>query len=358
MHTIPTCRRHAGIVRKSEIFSDFILRKGLKVTVMKIGGIELENNIFLAPMAGVTDLPFRRICRKYGCGMVCTEMVSAKGLYYGDAKTDTLMKLDDIEAPAAIQLFGSDPGIIAEVIRLAEKAGPQIIDINMGCPTPKIVNNGDGSALMKNPQLAGRIIRAAADKSKVPVTVKLRAGWDNKSINAVEIAKIAEENGACAITVHGRTREQFYTGNADRKIIKEVVDAVSVPVIGNGDIFSAREAVEMMEETGCAGVMVARGAQGNPFIFKQIEELMSTGEVKSYPTAAEKIDCALELFFGLIEEKGEARGVKEARKHIAWFLKGLRDNAEIKDRIFKLTSPEEIVEILEEYKLKVSENYS
>lgn len=325
---------------------------------MRIGSIELENNVFLAPMAGVSDLPFRRICRKYGCGLVYSEMVSAKGLYYGDKKTDTLMKLDPAEAPAAIQLFGSDPDIIAEVIPLAQKAMPQIIDINMGCPTPKIVNNGDGSALMKNPRLAAKIIRAAVDKADVPVTVKIRSGWDKNSINAVEIARLAEENGASAVTVHGRTREQFYSGIADRQVIKDVVNAVSIPVIGNGDIFSAEDAVKMFGETGCAGIMVARGAQGNPFIFRQIRELITTGSVKSYLTAREKIDCALELFCGLIEEKGASRGVKEARKHIAWFLKGLRDNAEIKDKIFKLTNPSEIIEILEEYKINVSEHNS
>lgn len=325
---------------------------------MKIGSVELENNVFLAPMAGVTDLPFRRMCRHYGCGMVYSEMISAKGLYYGDKKTDTLMKLDENEAPAAIQLFGSDPDIIAEVIPLAEKAGPQIIDINMGCPTPKIVNNGDGSALMKKPQLAGRIIRAAADRATVPITVKIRAGWDDKSINAVEMAKIAEENGAAAVTIHGRTREQFYSGYADRKIIADVVKAVSVPVIGNGDIFSAESALEMLRETGCAGIMVARGAQGNPFIFRQIHELITLGEVKSIPSPTEKIDCALELFTGLVNEKGSSRGVKEARKHLAWFLKGLRNNAEIKDKIFKLTNPEDIIETLEEYKRNTLEYYS
>ena len=325
---------------------------------MKIGGIELQNNVFLAPMAGVTDLPFRRMCRKYGCGMVYSEMVSAKGLYYGDKKTDTLMKLDENEAPAAIQIFGSDPDIISEIIPAVERAKPQIIDINMGCPTPKIVNNGDGSALMKNPKLIGKIVRAAADKATVPVTVKIRAGWDDKSINAVEAAKIAEENGAAAITVHGRTREQFYSGTADRSIIKAVADAVTVPVIGNGDIFSAESGLKMLEETGCAGIMVARGAQGNPFIFRQLNELMKTGTVRTFPEPKEKINCAIELFNGLVDEKGASRGVKEARKHIAWFLKGLRDNAEIKDKIFKLTNPCDIIETLEEYKTTVTEYYS
>ena len=271
---------------------------------MKIGNVELKNNIFLAPMAGVTDMPFRRMCKKYGCGFVYSEMVSAKGLFYKDKKTDTLMRLAPEEKPAAIQIFGSDADIIAKVIPDVEKAEPAIIDINMGCPTPKIVNNGDGSALMKNPLLVGKIIKSAVSAASIPVTVKIRAGWDMNSRNAVEIAKIAEENGAAAITVHPRTREQFYSGKADWSIIKETVRAVTVPVIGNGDIFTAEDAVRMLDETGCAGVMVARGAQGNPFIFRQINELIKTGAVSFYPTPAQRVECAAELIAELIKEKG------------------------------------------------------
>lgn len=316
---------------------------------MKIGNVELKNNIFLAPMAGVTDMPFRRMCKKYGCGFVYSEMVSAKGLFYKDKKTDTLMRLAPEEKPAAIQIFGNDADIIAKVIPDVEKAEPAIIDINMGCPTPKIVNNGDGSALMKNPLLVGKIIKSAVSAASIPVTVKIRAGWDMNSRNAVEIAKIAEENGAAAITVHPRTREQFYSGKADWSIIKETVRAVTVPVIGNGDIFTAEDAVRMLDETGCAGVMVARGAQGNPFIFRQINELIKTGAVSFYPTPAQRVECAAELIAELIKEKGESRGVKEARKHIAWFIKGLKGNAEIKNRIFTLSDGESVINILGEY---------
>ena len=316
---------------------------------MKIGNVELKNNIFLAPMAGVTDMPFRRMCKKYGCGFVYSEMVSAKGLFYKDKKTDTLMRLAPEEKPAAIQIFGNDADIIAKVIPDVEKAEPAIIDINMGCPTPKIVNNGDGSALMKNPLLVGKIIKSAVSAASIPVTVKIRAGWDMNSRNAVEIAKIAEENGAAAITVHPRTREQFYSGKADWSIIKETVRAVTVPVIGNGDIFTAEDAVRMLDETGCAGVMVARGAQGNPFIFRQINELIKTGAVSFYPTPAQRVECAAELIAELIKEKGESRGVKEARKHIAWFIKGLKGNAEIKNRFFTLSDGESVINILGEY---------
>lgn len=313
---------------------------------MKIGNLEIKNNIFLAPMAGVTDLAYRCICKSYGCGFTYSEMVSAKGLYYKDKKTDDLMELDETEKPAAIQIFGSEPEIMKEIVPLVEKAQASVIDINMGCPTPKIVNNGDGSALMKNPKLAGEVIKAVADAATVPVTIKIRKGWDDSNINAVELAKIAEANGATAITVHGRTREQFYTGVADWDIIREVTSAVSIPVIGNGDIFHAHDAKRMLEETGCAGVMVARGAQGNPFIFRQINELLTYGEVKYNPSESDKIETAIFLLNELIRTKGELRGVKEARKHIAWFIKGMRNSAEAKSRIFTMTEPEKIIEEL------------
>ncbi len=316
---------------------------------MKIGGLEFENNIFLAPMAGVTDLPFRLMCREYGCGLVYSEMVSAKGLFYKDKKTGALMKLDDKEKPAAIQIFGSEPDIIASVISEVESVGADIIDINMGCPTPKIVNNGDGSALMKKPELAGKVIKAAVDRAKVPVTVKFRTGWDSENINVCELAKIAEANGAAAITVHGRTREQFYSGKADWKIIKEVCKSVKIPVIGNGDIFSAEDAIRMLEETGCDAVMIGRGAQGNPFIFTQIAELINKGRVDFYPTYEDKVKCAKKLLVELVKEKGENRGLKEARKHIAWFIKGLPGSSQIKTTVFKLTKEEDVLDVLDEY---------
>lgn len=313
---------------------------------MKIGNVEIENNIFLAPMAGVTDLPFRRMCKKYGCGFTYSEMVSAKGLYYKDKKTDDLMHLCEEEKPCAIQIFGSEPDIMSQVVGQVESKGAAVIDINMGCPTPKIVNNKDGCALMKNPLLAGKIIRAVKDKSTVPVTAKIRKGWDGDSINAVEMAKILEENGADAISVHPRTREQFYSGNADWSVIKEVVRAVNIPVIGNGDIFFAHDAQRMIDETGCSAVMVARGAQGNPFIFQQINELFTTGRVEFRPTDEDRINAAIELVEALVLEKGENRGIKEARKHISWFIKGMKNSAEIKRKIFTLTNKDDVIDTL------------
>ena len=310
---------------------------------MKIGDIAIENNVFLAPMAGVTDLPFRKICRRYGCGVTCSEMVSAKGIYYKDKKTAGLMKLSEDEKPAAVQIFGSDPEIMGKTAPEAEETGASFIDINMGCPAPKIVNNGDGSALMKNPRLAGEIVKAVTRAVSIPVTVKIRKGWD--ADNAVEIAKILEANGAAAITVHGRTREQFYSGKADWEVIKNVKEAVNIPVIGNGDIFTPYDALKMLEITGCDGVMVARGAQGNPFIFRQIEELIKTGEVTYFPSAREKLIQAWEHTKLLVEEKGENRGIKEARKHIAWYIKGMKDSSAMKNKVFKAVSLEEIDEL-------------
>lgn len=317
---------------------------------IKIGNLEISNNIFLAPMAGVTDLPFRKMCKEYGCGFVYSEMVSAKGLFYKDKKTGALMKLDDAEKPAAIQIFGSDANIISKVIPDVMRAQPALIDINMGCPTPKIVNNGDGSALLKNPELIGEIIYEAKKVSPVPVTVKIRKGWDEQSVNAVTVAKIAEKNGADAITVHPRTREQFYSGVADWDIIKEVVNNVNIPVIGNGDIFKACDAIKMMEYTGCSAVMIGRGAQGNPFIFKQINELLNGEKTVYTPDNNEKIDCAKKLLSELVLLKGENRGTKEARKHIAWFIKGMKQSSILKDRVFKTADYKDVLSLLDEYK--------
>lgn len=316
---------------------------------MKIGNVELKNNIFLAPMAGVTDMPFRRICRKYGAGLVYSEMVSAKGLYYNDKKTAELMTLSSDDHPAAIQIFGSDPEIMAEIIPKVMAYKPEIIDINMGCPTPKIVNNGDGSALLKNPTLIGKIVRAVSDASPVPVTVKIRKGWDKESINAVDTAKIIEANGAAAIAVHGRTREEYYSGTADWDIIREVKSAVNIPVIGNGDIWTADDAKRLVEHTGCDAVMAARGAQGNPFIFRQIDELFTNGTVTYTPTPKERIEQALEHVEELVKDKGETRGIKESRKHIAWYIKGLPHASKLKGEIFKISNIATMRQTLTEY---------
>lgn len=301
---------------------------------MKIGSIELENNIFLAPMAGVTDKPYREICRSFGAGMVYSEMISAKGLHYNDKKTASLMDMEG-ESPCAIQIFGSEPEIMAEIVPKVMEFRPDIIDINMGCPAPKIVNNGDGSALMKTPELMGRIVRAVADASPVPVTVKFRKGWEED--NALLCAHILEDNGASAVAIHGRTRKQFYSGKADWDIIKKIKSELTIPVIGNGDIFKAEDARDMFDYTGCDAVMVARGAQGNPWLFTQIQELLSQGEIKTIPTPKEKLTVALRHIESLVDGKGEARGIKEARKHIAWYIKGMRGAGAIKSEIFKIS---------------------
>lgn len=301
---------------------------------MKIGNVEIDNTVFLAPMAGITDKPFRTICRRFGAGLVYSEMISAKGLYYKDKKTASLMDMSG-ENPCAIQIFGSEPEIMAEIVPRVMEYDPDIIDINMGCPAPKIVNNGDGSALMKTPELMGRIMRAVSDVSPVPVTAKIRKGWDED--NSLECAQILEENGAAAVAVHGRTRREFYSGKADWDVIKRIKKALSVPVIGNGDIFKAEDALNMSEYTGCDAVMVARGAQGNPWLFTQIQELLKTGTVKTNPSPEQRIRTAIEHIEMLIEEKGESRGIKEARKHIAWYIKGLRGASHLKTEIFRIS---------------------
>lgn len=316
---------------------------------MKIGNFETENNVFLAPMAGVTDLPFRKICRRYGAGMVYSEMISAKGLYYNDKKTAELMRIDNEERPCAIQIFGSDADIMAEIIPKVMEVKPDIIDINMGCPTPKIVNNGDGSALLKTPEKIGEIVRKVSAVSPVPVTVKIRKGWDDTNVNAVEVAKIIEQNGGAAIAVHGRTRAEFYSGRADWDIIKAVKEAVSIPIIGNGDIKCAEDAKRMIDYTSCDAVMIGRGSEGNPFIFKQIIEYLQNGKVDFIPSAHERLTQMLEHIEMLIAEKGESRGIREARKHIAWYIKGLPGASRLKNEVFRISDMQTMRQCLTEY---------
>ncbi len=319
---------------------------------MKIGNVELKNNIFLAPMAGVTDMPFRVLCKEQECGLVYTEMVSAKGMHYDDDKSNKLTLMHEIEKPGAVQIFGSDPTIMAEVAEKLNASDAAIIDINMGCPAPKITKNGEGSALMKNPQLIAEIIRAVVAASQKPVTVKIRKGWDDSRINAVEIARIAEENGASAVAVHGRTREQYYSGKADWDIIRQVKEAVSIPVIGNGDVTGPREAQKLLEETRCDAIMVGRGAQGNPWIFKKIVRFLEDRTIIPDPSPQEKIETIIRHMNMLIELKGERTGILEMRSHIAWYIKGMRDAAYTKQKIFQMTDKEEIISLLKSFLMR------
>lgn len=310
---------------------------------MRIGKIETKNNFFLAPMAGVTDGPFRTLCREFGAGLTYSEMVSAKGLYYKDKKTKELLKGADGETPYAVQIFGSEPDIVSQVAREAASYG-DILDFNMGCPTPKIVKNGDGSALMKNLTLMGEIMYAAADNAGVPVTAKIRMGWDSNSINAVEAAKVLEKNGAAAITVHGRTREAFYSGRADWNIIKEVKAAVSIPVIGNGDISSYADYIKITEMTGCDAIMLGRAVRGNPFIFRNLVKGNDTP-----PTPDEILEIASRHVKLLCEEKGEYAGIRESRKHIAWYIKGMPGSTKLKGEVFKCDSLDKMLSLLNSF---------
>ena len=316
---------------------------------MKIGNLNLDNRVFLSPMAGVTDLPFRLICKEQDCGMLYTEMVNAKALCYDDQNTKKMLKIEEEEHPVAIQIYGSDPEYMGGAAKILNSYPNEILDINMGCPAPKVVKNGDGSALLKNPELAAKVLKAVVGNSEKPVTLKIRKGWDDTCINAVEIAKIAEDCGISAIAIHGRTREQYYSGKADCDIIRQVKENVSIPVIGNGDVFEVEDAINMLNQTNCDAIMIGRGAQGNPWIFKRINHYMQTGEILPEPTLEEKINTAKKHLKLAVEEHGEYVAVREMRKHIAWYLKGLRNSARVRDEINKIESYEEVVNKLESY---------
>ena len=312
---------------------------------------DFKNKIVLGPMAGVTDLPFRLLCKEMGCDIMITEMISAKGLMYNNHKTEVLLLSDEIEHPVGVQLFGSDPDIMAEqAAKLAEKTAFDFIDINMGCPVPKIVGNHEGSALMKNPALAADIVRTMAKAVDIPVTVKIRAGFSSELINAPEVAAACEEAGAAAVAVHARTREQFYSGNADWSVIKRVREAVKIPLIGNGDICSAEDVLRMKEETGCDSVMIARAAKGNPWIFREIKAGLEGRPIPPRPTVPEIADMMARHVKLMVELKGEYIGVREMRKHVAWYTEGIRNSARLRRKVSEITTTEGLLELIGELK--------
>lgn len=313
---------------------------------LKIGNVTLPNNLILAPMAGVTDLPFRLLCKEQGAGLLCMEMVSAKAILYKNRNTESLLTIDPRENPVSLQLFGSDPEIVAGIAHQIEDRPFDILDLNMGCPVPKIVNNGEGSALMKNPRLAGEIIEKTVKAVKKPVTVKIRKGFDDDHVNAVEMAKIAEASGAAAVAVHGRTREQYYSGKADWDIIRQVKEAVCIPVIGNGDLLCAEDVIAMQEQTGCDGFMIGRGAQGNPWIFKQILHFFETGEHLAKPSPEAVVQMILRHAQMMLEFKGEYIGIREIRKHAAWYTAGYPNSAKLRVAINTVETYDELEELL------------
>ncbi|SDA62989.1 putative TIM-barrel protein, nifR3 family [Lachnospiraceae bacterium G11] len=315
---------------------------------LQIGNVALQSNIILAPMAGVSDLPFRLLCSRMGAGMVCMEMVSAKAIYYNNKNTEDLLTIHPDEGIVSLQLFGSDPEIMASQAKRIEERPFQILDINMGCPVPKVVGNGEGSALMKNPVLAGKIIEAIVKAIDKPVTVKIRKGFDDEHVNAVEMARVAEESGAAAVAVHGRTRQQYYSGKADWDIIAAVKDAVKIPVIGNGDVVDGESALRMFKETSCDGIMVGRAAQGNPWIFREINAYLEKGEILPRPSYEEMRDVVKQHANLQLEFKGEYTGVREMRKHLAWYTTGMPHSAAFRNSINLVETAEDMMKAIDE----------
>lgn len=315
----------------------------------KIGNVSIESNLVLGPMAGVTDLPFRLLCKEQGAGLIYTEMVSAKGIYYNNKNTGILLEVREEERPVALQLFGEDPYIMSEMAKRIEDRNFDILDINMGCPVPKVVNNGEGSALMKNPKRIGEIVSAISKGIQKPVTVKIRKGFTEKTVNAVEVAKVIEQSGGAAVAVHGRTREQYYSGKADWDIIRQVKEAVSIPVIGNGDVESPQDVLKMIEMTGCDAVMIARGVRGNPWLFHQINTYLKDGTVEDKPTMEEVTAMILRHARMAIDYKGEYTAIHEMRKHVAWYTHGYPCSTRLRSRVNEVETYEQLVSLMNEY---------